>query len=205
MAAERLDRSFFARPALAVARDLLGRDLVVQRQQWACRVRVFEAEAYAEEDRACHAFGGRRTPRTEPMFAAGGLMYVYFTYGMHHCFNVVTGPAGVGEAVLVRSAVPLAGLDAIAAARNLASLKRMPPASQWLDGPGRLAQGLGLTRADSGLPLDGSAGVWFEVGQPPQPSEIQMLPRVGVAYAGADADLPWRFACDPMRAQAGSP
>ncbi len=205
MAPKRLERSFFARPALEVAHDLIGCDLVVQRQQWACRVRVFQAEAYAENDRACHAFGGRRTPRTEPMFAAGGLMYVYFTYGMHHCFNVVTGPAGVGEAVLVRSALPLDGLDAMATARNLASLKRIPPVCQWLDGPGRLAQGLGLTRADSGLPIDGSAGVWFQVGETVQSSEIHRLPRVGVAYAGADADLPWRFACDPMRLRAGPP
>ncbi|HMK72309.1 MAG TPA: DNA-3-methyladenine glycosylase, partial [Myxococcaceae bacterium] len=127
-----LPRRFYERPALAVARDLLGKALV-HRGPWGIRAaRIVETEAYiGEEDLACHASRGR-TARTEVMFGPGGHAYVYLVYGMHLCFNVVTGRVGHASAVLVR------GVDAM---EGIAAGART-------DGPGRLTRVLGITRAD---------------------------------------------------------
>jgi DNA-3-methyladenine glycosylase len=186
----KLPRGFYARgDALAVARDLLGKLLVVPAPTGE-RVsgRVVEVEAYCGvEDRASHAYGGRRTARTETMYRAGGVAYVYFVYGMHHQFNVVNGPEGVPHAVLVRAVEPFEGIEL---------MRRRRPARtdrELTSGPGKLCRALGIDRSFDGEDLLGRR-VWLEeTGPTPADEEVATGPRIGVAYAGTDALKPWRF------------
>lgn len=143
-----------------------------------------ETEAYHQEDPASHSFRGV-TPRTAPMFEAGGRLYVYFTYGMHYCLNIVVGPKGVGEAVLIRAAEPLEGIDIMQCNRGLADIDNLT------NGPGKLAQAFGVADTSlSGKTLNKSS-IWLEA---PDwlidPGDIVTRPRVGIRQA---IDLPWRF------------
>jgi DNA-3-methyladenine glycosylase len=174
----RLSTSFYDRPALEVARALLGKVLVVRPAEGGAerRARIVETEAYVgAHDLACHSAKGR-TPRTEVMFGPPGRAYVYLIYGMHHCFNAVTGKVGDASAVLVRAAEPLAGL----------------PEGARTQGPGLLCRALGLTRAHNGLPLTGDA---LHLLDAPGVEEARVArgPRVGVGYAGAWAAEPFRL------------
>lgn len=188
--AAKLGRSFYAREdVLAVARELLGKRLVVPAPTGE-RVsgRIVEVEAYCGVgDRASHAFGGRRTPRTETMYARGGVAYVYFVYGMHHQFNVVTGKEGVPHAVLVRALEPTEGVEL---------MQRRRPARderELTSGPGKLCQALGIDRTYNGADLLGRR-VWVEEAESLlTDEEIASGARIGVAYAGVDALKPWRF------------
>ena len=186
----KLRRDFYTRgDALAVARELLGKLLVVPSPTGE-RVsgRIVEVEAYCGvEDRASHAYGGRRTARTETMYRAGGVAYVYFVYGMHHQFNVVTGPKDVPHAVLVRAVEPFEGIEWMRRRRPVVKDRELT------SGPGKLCQALAIDRTFDGADLSG-ARVWIEeAGAPPSPEEVAAGPRIGVAYAGADALKPWRF------------
>jgi DNA-3-methyladenine glycosylase len=136
----RLRSEFFARDALVVAPELLGKRLVVGR----CQGRISEVEAYTSDDPASHSFRGM-TPRTAAMFGPAGRFYVYFTYGMHHCANIVTGRPGDGQGVLLRAVVPVAGLDEMRARRGPRVAER-----DLTNGPGKLAQAFGLGLADTG-------------------------------------------------------
>lgn len=177
-----IDRAFFARDAETVARALVGATLAVAGTGGVQRVRIVETEAYVgAHDLACHAARGR-TARTAVLFGPAGHAYVYLIYGLHHLLNVVTGPAGDAQAVLLRAAEvvrPDQALD-VAACR----------------GPGLLARHLGVTRADDGrnaCPTDAPAGVrlWFEDGTPP--ARLAASARIGVDYAGPWAAAPLRF------------
>lgn len=188
----RLERDFFTREdVLAVSRDLLGQHLV---SEWAgVRTvgRIVEVEAYrGRDDKACHAFGNRRTPRTDVMFGQGGHAYVYLCYGIHHLFNIVTSVEGEADAVLVRALEPLSNPEAMLRRRKMAKMERRLTA-----GPGVLAQAMGITTALSGLDLTrADSPVWLEQGQAlPAPESILRSPRIGVDYAGDCADWPWRF------------
>lgn len=192
-----LPRSFYTREdVVRIARELIGKTLCSDVDGSTCRVTITETEAYAGVgDRASHAYGGRRTARTEPMFAEGGCAYVYLCYGIHHLFNVVTGPAGNPHAVLIRGGTPLEGLDTMLERRG-----RRHPDRTLLNGPGTLAQALGITTALTGTSLSGPT-VWLEDGSDGSaPAAIRAGPRIGVDYAGEDAGRPWRFvATDPAR------
>ncbi len=168
--------SFYARPALVVARELLGALLVVE-GGGARRVgRIVETEAYiGEHDLACHAAKGV-TPRTEVMFGPPGRAYVYLIYGMHHCFNVVTDTVGVGAAVLVRAVEPVEGLAV----------------AERTDGPGRVCKALGITREHNRAALC-SPGLHLLPGAPVPEARVARGPRIGVDYAGAWAAEPFRF------------
>lgn len=168
-----LSRAYYARPAEVVARALLGTVLVRGLPDGSVRrARIVETEAYVgAHDLACHAARGR-TARTEVMFGPGGHAYVYFVYGMHHMLNIVTGPAGEAAAVLLRAAEPLDGW------------------SVAMNGPGRLARALGVTRADNGLGLYGPA---LHIAAGRAPARVVTTTRVGVDYAGAWRDAPLRF------------
>jgi DNA-3-methyladenine glycosylase len=180
----RLPRSFFARVSTAVAPELLGRVLVrVLPSGERLVVRLVETEAYQEDDPASHSYRGR-TARTEVMFGPPGHLYVYFTYGMHFCMNVVTGRAGEGSAVLLRAAEPLAGLDAMRALRGVDDVRGL------CSGPGRLCQALGVDRSNDGDDVARGTGLSIHEGEPVEADRIQATTRIGIRHA---ADRPWRF------------
>ena len=185
----KLPRAFYTGPdVLAVARALLGRLLVVP-ARGGVRVSglIVETEAYrGPEDRASHARGGRRTARTETMYAVGGTAYVYFVYGMYHQFNVVTNSADVPHAVLVRALEPVEGVALMRRRRGGGQLG-------LTNGPGKLCIALGIDRRLDAADLTGER-VWIEEGSGPvAPSRIGAGPRVGIDYAGDWATRPWRF------------
>jgi DNA-3-methyladenine glycosylase len=181
----RLPRSFFARPSTEVAPDLLGRVLVrTLADGRRLAARLVEVEAYEQGDPASHSFKGRPTARTEVMFGPPGRLYVYFTYGQHFCSNVVTGPEGIGSAVLLRAAEPLEGLEAMAASRGTDDPRLL------CSGPARLTQAFGIARADNGTDLVRDPSLILLSGSPPQRRAITRSTRVGVNVGG---EKPWRF------------
>lgn len=185
-----LPLAFYLRPTLRVARALLGAVLVREAPEGRSTGRIVEVEAYLGlRDRAAHTYGGRRTTRNESMWGEGGRVYVYFTYGMHHCVNVVTREAGRPEAVLLRALAPIEGVDLMRARRGLGT---EVPSSRVARGPGNLCRAMAIDRALDGVDLRGSV-LRIERGAPPAAREIACGPRIGVAYAGVDAERPWRF------------
>jgi len=151
----KLPRRFYARPAVDVARDLLGTTLVRKSAQELLRGRIVEVEAYTgATDPGSHAYRGS-TPRTAVMFGAPGHLYVYFTYGMHYCINVVTDVAGVAGAVLLRALEPLQGIEEMRRRRGNRGI------TELCNGPGKLCQAFDITREQNGLDLLGSE-VWIE-------------------------------------------
>ncbi len=185
----KLPRAFYTRAdVLAVARDLLGRVLVVPTRSGARAAgRIVETEAYrGPEDRASHAWAGRRTRRTETMYGLGGTAYVYFVYGMYHQFNVVTNVDGVPHAVLIRALEPLEGLAVMR--------RRRPgrPDARLASGPGALCLALGIDRSFDRVDLLGDRA-WLEEGVALGRGALARGPRVGIDYAGAWAARPWRF------------
>jgi len=188
---ERLRRAFYTRTdTLTVARELLGKRLVVPASDGA-RVsgRIVEVEAYlGAEDKAAHSFGWRRTARTETMYRVGGTVYVFFVYGMHHQFNVVTGPEGAPTAVLVRAVEPEEGSETMFERRAVSKERELT------SGPGKLCKALGIDRSFDGEDLMKSRRVWLEdAGARLKPEEIAAGPRIGIAYAEEYALKPWRF------------
>jgi DNA-3-methyladenine glycosylase len=182
-ALEPLPAGFYLRPLLEVTRDLLGRLLVHRAPEGTSAVRLVEAEAYdgAGLDPASHAHRGP-TPRNAVMFGPPGRLYVYFTYGMHWCANVVCGPEGIAQAVLLRAGEPVAGAELMRARR---------PASRPRDlarGPARLCQALGLAGWANGASL-ASGPVLLTAGWPVPDDQVTWTGRVGVSAA---ADRPWR-------------
>ncbi len=156
---------------------------------------IVETEAYlGVRDRAAHSYGGRRTERVESMYAAPGHSYVYFTYGMHYCMNVVCGDPGEPVAVLLRAIRPVEGLDLMLAARTRAHGRTIPRDRDLCSGPAKLCQALRIDRACDGLDLASSDALAVEWGGGPvHPSRLRRTARIGVAYAGEWADKPLRW------------
>ena len=193
-----LTRDFYDRDTLTVARELLGRDIVrVPEAGRPLVCRITETEAYIGRiDKACHAYGYKRTPRTETLFAPPGTAYIYLIYGMYHCLNFVTEAEGEPAAVLIRGAVPIENGDIIAKKRFGCKEKDMTAYQRknFLNGPGKLCRGLDLTRARNGVDLTGPAGgLYLLPGAPPDPAEVRTGTRIGIDYAQEAADFPWRF------------
>jgi DNA-3-methyladenine glycosylase len=186
---KKLPRDFYTRSdVLEVARDLLGKKLVVPARNGA-RVAgiIVETEAYrGPEDRASHAYNGRRTNRTETMYGLGGMAYVYFIYGMYNQFNVVTNVADVPHAILVRAVEPVEGLDVIRRRRQGRSEYELT------SGPGRLCLALGIDRK---LDKSDQLGdrVWIEDAGSVSPRQIARGPRIGIDYAESWIKKSWRF------------
>ncbi|HWZ89746.1 MAG TPA: DNA-3-methyladenine glycosylase [Polyangiaceae bacterium] len=180
-----LPRAFYARPVLNVARACIGKLLVHRTSEGLVVGRIVETEAYrGPEDRAAHSFGGRRTARTEVMFGPPGHAYVFFVYGMHYQFNVVTTREGDPHAVLIRAAEPLVGVELMARRRQLPEGNR-----DLSNGPGKLCQAFAIGKAEYGADLCGSR---LFLAQGP-PSKIEASARIGVQYAEDWAKKPWRF------------
>jgi DNA-3-methyladenine glycosylase len=210
-----LPREFYAQDTVEAARQLLNCVLIAYGPEGLTAGRIAETEAYTRDDPACHAYRGQ-TQRNATMFGQAGHAYIYFTYGMYHCFNAVTATQGVAEAVLVRAVQPLAGQELMAARRGLVIRESndpgsMDPAMQmempaerlraWVrqgrslcGGPGKVCMAYGLSRAQDGLDLTRPGQLWIA---PPLPesgpvvaADIVATTRIGISQG---VDLPWRF------------
>ncbi len=185
----KLSREFYTRAnVVTVARELLGKLLVVPDAD-GTRVSglIVETEAYrGPQDRASHAYGGRRTKRTETMFGMGGTAYVYFVYGMYHQFNVVTNMPEIPHAILVRGLEPVEGLEQMR--------RRRPhqPDTNLTNGPGKLCIALGINRQLDQSDLRGNR-IWIEENRRVPARQIASGPRIGIGYAEDWIDKPWRF------------
>jgi len=173
----------------AVAVDLLGKYLFTSIDGTVTGGIIVETEAYkGAEDKASHAYAGRFTSRTQTMYEDGGLAYVYLCYGIHHLFNVVTGPKGIPHAVLIRGLEPVEGLEHMLSRRGMSILK-----SNITAGPGALAKAMGIDKNLNSADLQGDL-IWVEDrGLGFKNEQIVACPRVGVAYAEDHALLPWRY------------
>ena len=194
-----LPQTFYQRDnVVQIAKDLLGKFLVTNFDEKLTAGMIVETEAYSGvNDKASHASGGRFTKRTEIMYRQGGTAYVYLCYGVHSLFNIVTNKAGVADAVLIRGILPIDGLNIM-----LHRVGKKKVSSISGIGPGKVSILLGIHFSNSGLPitiLDGiysssQLKIWVEESEKSvSDSDIACSPRVGVAYAGEDANLPWRF------------
>ncbi len=191
---KKLEREFYNRDTVQVARDLLGKRLVRVWDGTALVCRITETEAYVGRcDKACHAYGYRRTPRTETLFAPPGTAYIYLIYGMYHCLNFVTEPEGEPCAVLIRGLEAVEGEALIARNRFGVSPAEMTAyqKKQFLNGPGKVCRGLMLTRTQNGLDLTGDELYVLDAGE--APDIIHTGKRIGIDYAEEAAEFPWRF------------
>jgi len=186
----KLPVSFYCRKnVVLIARELIGKILVTQFNGIVTAGRIVETEAYnGIIDKASHSFGGRRTNRTEIMYANGGMAYVYLCYGMHHLFNVVTNVKDVPHAVLIRAVEPIIGIDEM-----LQRTKKTKADFTLTKGPGNVSKALGIQTIHSGFNLTGNeifiASDDFAI----KKDAIKITARIGVNYAGEDALLPYRF------------
>lgn len=201
----RLTREFFLQDTVTAARALLGRYLVRVDGGETMICRITETEAYiGAVDKACHAYGGRRTKRTETLYAAPGTAYVYLIYGMYSCLNFVTGPVGEASAILVRGCAPVYGADGVARRRFGVQASEMTPYQRknFMNGPGKLCRGLSIDRSLNALPLENDvlylAHDLPEYGLERRPDSLPFHTgkRIGIDYAGEAVDFPWRFWID---------
>lgn len=185
----KLAEAFYQRNnVVKIARELLGKVLVTKSNGYITSGMIVETEAYSWKERGCHAYRGRKTNRNAVMFLPGGIAYVYLCYGMHNMVNVVTNVEGLAEAVLIRAVEPLTGIEIMKKRRKTDSVI-MPALTS---GPGKLTEALGISRAFNGKPLTGDE-IWIEEGEEISPHKVVVSTRIGIAYAGEDAKLPWRF------------
>ena len=192
----RIPRNFYLRnDVVEVSRELLGTVLCSKVNGQITKAIITETEAYAgNNDRASHAYAGRRTARTEPMYGHGGTAYVYLCYGIHHLFNVVIGDVDAPLAILIRAAEPIDGIDIMRQRRGKAGAGKVS-----LAGPGILPQAMGITTELTGISLQEDR-IWIEDRQiPVKPQEITVGPRIGVEYAEDDAKRPYRFRISLLR------
>jgi DNA-3-methyladenine glycosylase len=185
-----LPDSFYQRKdVVKIAKELLGKVLVTNIDGALTSGMIVETEAYAgAADKASHAFGNRRTNRTEVMYAHGGVAYVYLCYGIHHLFNVVTNVEHTPHAILVRAVEPLEGIDIMLERRRKEKLSPILTA-----GPGAMSEALGIKTKHTGLLLQGPEIYIEDRGIKLSKKDVVEASRVGVAYAQEDALLPYRF------------
>ncbi|MCF6361167.1 MAG: DNA-3-methyladenine glycosylase [Cyclobacteriaceae bacterium] len=171
-----------------MAQDLIGCKLCTQTNGILTSGIIVETEVYnGRTDKACHAYSNKRTPRTQIMYEKGGIAYVYFVYGMHYLFNVVTNKKEFADAVLIRAIEPTDGLEEMYARRKMNVNGKL-----LTGGPARLAQALGIDKQLNGESLEGNK-VWIESRNSDFEGELEATKRIGVDYAGEDANLLWRF------------
>lgn len=195
----RVSKAFFARDTLLVARELLGKVLVREFNGITLKGRIVETEAYiGAVDKACHAYGGKRTPRVEPLYGRPGIAYVYFIYGMYYCFNIITKEEGSPEGVLIRAVEPLEGLDVISELRFKKSYKELTNTQKknLTNGPGKFCMAFGITKENTWDDLTSNEKLYVE--EPLSQYYINDIDvvettRIGIDYAEEARDFLWRF------------
>ena len=187
---KKLPVEFYDRPnVLQIAKELLGKIIVTKFDGRLTSARIVETEAYiAVTDRASHSYKGKRTARNEHMYHAPGISYVYICYGMHHLFNVVTNKKDIPDAVLIRAAAPVEGIDIM-----LQRTGKSKPDHTLTKGPGNVGKALGITKEHSGLNLLGNIIYIAEDGCEFKHHDIGTSKRIGIDGAGEAAEYPYRF------------
>ena len=184
-----LDHEFYIGPdVVKISRNLLGKVLYTFIDDQITSGKIVETEAYCGlSDRASHAYPNKMTQRNKIMFETGGVAYVYFIYGMHHMFNIVTGEANLPNAVLIRALEPVEGIEVMCRRRKRETINRIT------SGPGSLSRAMGIDLRLNGHSLI-SKKIWIEDTEEAVPgSDIVATSRIGIDYAGEDASLNWRF------------
>ena len=188
----KLDYDFYRRDALIVAKDLIGKYLVRKINGHKLIAMITETEAYKSNDKACHGYNYKLTPRTSTIFKAGGIAYVYFTYGMYHCFNVVTDKEGEPSAVLIRGIEPIEDMEYMSLLRYNRPLEELTKyqLKNFSNGPGKLCMAYSITRELNGEDLKGDT-LYITEGQ--NITDIKAGKRIGIDYAEEAKDYLWRF------------
>ncbi|GAB6138609.1 DNA-3-methyladenine glycosylase [Halanaerobaculum tunisiense] len=184
----RLGADFYQQDALTVAKQLIGQVIVRHLEGTKVKCRIVETEAYiGPEDKACHAYQNKRTNRTEAMFGPAGFTYIYLIYGLHHCFNIVTGRQDKPEAVLIRAVEPLTGIDTIQNRRQIKSnLKK-----DLTNGPGKLCEALQIDKSFNQYDL--TSGEELYLSKQEEGFSIATSPRINIDYAQEYTKKEWRF------------
>lgn len=192
---QRLRASFYQRSEIEeIARELLGKVLCTHLDGVLTSAMIIETEAYqAPDDKASHAYGNKKTKRTEVMFRSGGHAYIYLCYGIHHMMNVVSGGKGEAHAILIRAVQPVVGIQTMLQRRQMT---RVEP--RLTSGPGSLCQAMGIKTTDTGINmLDSNSSIWIEDhGIEIAAKQIIAGPRIGIDYAEECAAWPWRYFVD---------
>jgi len=176
---------------LTLSQDLLGKYLISNVDGKYTSGIIVETEAYrAPDDKACHAYANKRTPRTETMFATGGTCYVYICYGIHNLFNIVTAPEGIAHAILIRAIEPIEGLDIMEDRRKMPITKK-----ESCNGPGKFTRCMDITKKQNGIDLSSKKSALYleDRGNKIPKTQIISGPRVGMSTAEECSHWPWRF------------
>ena len=182
-----LNRDFYIKDGVTLAKDLLGKILVKEIDGVLYKGRIVETEAYMGViDKACHAYNNRRTKRTEAMYREGGYSYIYLIYGMYNCFNVTASIKDNPEAVLIRALEPLENKDL------MLKIRKVKREIDIANGPGKLTKALRITSNDNNIDLTLGKNIWIE-DDGYVPNKITETPRIGIDYAEEFKDKPWRF------------
>ncbi len=195
----RLQRDFYTRDGITVAKELLGKILVHETSVGTIKGIITETESYMGiEDKGSHTYGGKRTNRTEPMFHIGGTSYVYLIYGMYNCVNITTYIEDVPQAVLIRKVEPADELsrERMIQLRSMTKRKKQTVASiekHLADGPGKLCIAMEITRAHNDIDMVTSEELFVTHGKEMDASQIKAGKRIGIDYAEEAADYLWRF------------
>lgn len=191
-----LHKEFYKQDALTLAKELLGKVIVRTVDNVTLKAKIIETEAYIGEiDKASHAYNGRRTERTEPLFREGGIAYVFFIYGKYYCFNVISGLEDKGEGVLIRAIEPLNEFDYLAKKRFNQSYEELSEAKKKAitNGPSKLCLAFSIDKSDNYKKLYEKGALYIEDNDEDEKMDIVETTRVGIDYAEEAIDFPWRF------------
>ena len=190
-----LEKEFYKQGALTLAKELLGKILVRNIDNMTLRGKIVETEAYIGDiDKASHAYNGRRTERTEPLFREGGISYVYFIYGKYYCFNVISGLEDKGEGVLIRALEPLNEFDYLAEKRFNQNYEKLSEAKKKAiaNGPSKLCMAFSIDKSQNYMKLYEKGDFYIEDSKD-EKFDVVETTRIGIEYAEEAIDFPWRF------------
>ncbi|HEU5139292.1 MAG TPA: DNA-3-methyladenine glycosylase [Bacillales bacterium] len=191
-----MNPDFYRKPTLELSKQLLGAELVHETKEGVLSGKIVEVEAYlGPEDRAAHSFGGRRTKRTEVMFGNPGHAYLYMIYGIHICLNIVSGPVGKPEAILLRAVEPIRGMERMSGNRGFGHLEKLSyrKRKQLTSGPGKLVKALDIPMDLYGHDMTEPPLYIRPAGTPIPAEEIAEGPRIGIENTGEAREYPYRF------------